>query len=63
LFDRLHHVLKGAVERCSRGLSHWQQRRRDRRTLMRLDERALRDLGLDRPPVESDNITTFWRPP
>jgi uncharacterized protein YjiS (DUF1127 family) len=31
--------------------------------LKKLDERALRDLGIDRPSVEIDSVITFWRPP
>jgi uncharacterized protein YjiS (DUF1127 family) len=39
----------------------WDQRRRDRRTLARLDERMLRDIGIDRATVEDDSTASFWR--
>jgi uncharacterized protein YjiS (DUF1127 family) len=63
LVTTMKHALSGALVRCLRRFRHWQQRRRDRRVLKKLDERALRDLGIDRPSVEIDSVITFWRPP
>ena len=39
----------------------WDQRRRDRRLLASLDDRSLRDIGIDRATAESDSTTSFWR--
>jgi uncharacterized protein YjiS (DUF1127 family) len=42
-------------------LLEWHSRARDRRELARLDERSLRDLGLDRGAVWSEYDKPFWR--
>jgi uncharacterized protein YjiS (DUF1127 family) len=34
---------------------------RDRRLLASLDDRMLRDIGIDRGAVENDGTTWFWR--
>jgi uncharacterized protein YjiS (DUF1127 family) len=39
----------------------WRSRARDRHELARLDERSLRDLGLDRGAVWSECDKPFWR--
>jgi uncharacterized protein YjiS (DUF1127 family) len=42
-------------------LASWHRRRRDRRLVASLDDRALRDLGIDRSMVDNDSILPFWR--
>ena len=39
----------------------WQQRARERRALMRLDERALHDLALTRDSADAEASKPFWR--
>jgi uncharacterized protein YjiS (DUF1127 family) len=39
----------------------WNQCRRDRQLLASLDERTLRDIGIDRAAVKDDCTTSFWR--
>jgi uncharacterized protein YjiS (DUF1127 family) len=40
--------------------SAWRQRHRDRQ-LARLDDRSLRDIGIDRARVEDESTVSFWR--
>ena len=47
--------------RCVDRVRSWHQRRRDQRLLARLDDRSLRDIGIDRATVESDSTASFWR--
>ena len=47
--------------RLVEGVISWDQCRRDRRLLASLDERMLRDIGIDRAAVEDDSTTSFWR--
>jgi uncharacterized protein YjiS (DUF1127 family) len=44
-------------------LREWRRRRAARRELASLDERALRDIGLDRGVVDYEVSRSFWRPP
>jgi len=39
----------------------WRRHRRDRTLLANLNERELRDLGIDRAMVETDRVAEFWR--
>lgn len=39
----------------------WHRCRHDRRLLAALDDRALRDLGIDRAMADNDSILPFWR--
>lgn len=41
--------------------SLWYERSRQRRYLARLDERLLRDIGLDRATAELEISKPFWR--
>jgi uncharacterized protein YjiS (DUF1127 family) len=60
-----------AVRKCERPASHlrralavfhiWRQRLRDRRALMLMDERSLRDLGLTRYDALYEARKPFWR--
>jgi uncharacterized protein YjiS (DUF1127 family) len=42
-------------------LAVWQDRRRQRSTLARLDDRMLRDIGLTYADVEGEIAKPFWR--
>ena len=39
----------------------WRERSRQRRALLRLDDRMLRDIGLSRADVEGEVSKPFWR--
>ena len=39
----------------------WRERSRQRRTLMRLDDHMLNDIGLSRSDVEHEASKPFWR--
>ncbi len=43
-------------------LNLWYERSRQRRHLARLDDRLLRDIGIDRATVEMEISKPFWRP-
>ena len=42
-------------------VSHWRDRARQRRQLAYLDDRALRDIGVDRTTARIEAAKTFWR--
>jgi uncharacterized protein YjiS (DUF1127 family) len=44
-------------------LREWRRRSVDRSQLARLDERTLRDIGLDPGVVDYEVYQSFWRPP
>ena len=44
-------------------LREWRRRRVERRELASLDERTLRDIGLDPGVVDYEVRQSFWRPP
>jgi uncharacterized protein YjiS (DUF1127 family) len=54
-------LLGRTLFRLAAHVMSWDQRRRDRRWLVRLDDQALRDLGIDRATVENDSTMPFWR--
>ena len=49
------------VSWCSAFITAWQRRRRDQQLLRHLDERSLRDLGIERPPLAQDDAIPPWR--
>ena len=51
-------LLSGARKR----LGLWYERSHQRRDLARLDDRLLKDIGLDRATVEMEIAKPFWRP-
>jgi uncharacterized protein YjiS (DUF1127 family) len=57
LLRRLDKALGAAFDR----LLDWHARASSRRTLRGLDERMLRDIGIDRGVAEQEGTTPFWR--
>jgi uncharacterized protein YjiS (DUF1127 family) len=51
----------GAVVGAFEMLAVWQDRRRQRSTLARLDDRMLRDIGLTYADVDGEISKPFWR--
>ena len=54
-------VVLGAVVGLFDRLAVWQDRRRQRFTLARLDDRMLRDIGLTAVDVQHEISKPFWR--
>jgi uncharacterized protein YjiS (DUF1127 family) len=42
-------------------LGAWQDRDRERQHLLRLDDRMLHDIGLDRATASAEAVKPFWR--
>lgn len=51
-----------APRRAGVALWHWYARAHERRALMELDERLLRDIGVTRADAEHEASKPFWRP-
>jgi len=47
--------------RWTRLILSWRGSARDRRQLAGLDDRMLRDIGIDRAAVEDESAISFWR--
>jgi len=47
--------------RCLAHISDWRRRGHDRQLLERLDDQALRDLGIDRSIIENESAVPIWR--
>lgn len=58
---RFRTILGRTLVRLVEPVISWDQRRRDRRLLASLDDRALRDIGIDRTTAERDGTTSSWR--
>ena len=43
-------------------LELWQERSRQRRQLLELDDRLLKDIGVSRADVEREAYKPFWKP-
>jgi uncharacterized protein YjiS (DUF1127 family) len=56
------HALAPDLGRDRRELRAWRRRRVARRELTRLDERILRDIGIDPGTVNYEMQQPFWRP-
>jgi uncharacterized protein YjiS (DUF1127 family) len=54
--------LSKVLRTLGRTLESWQERVHQRRHLLELDERLLRDIGLSRYDVEREAAKPFWRP-
>ncbi|UCH72846.1 MAG: DUF1127 domain-containing protein [Rhodospirillales bacterium] len=55
-------VIASLLSGARKMLALWYERSRQRRDLARLDDRLLRDIGLDRATVELEIAKPFWRP-
>ena len=54
--------LRGLILSASALPQLWYERHRQRRHLARLDERLMRDIGIDRATAEFEISKPFWRP-
>jgi len=54
-------LLAGLPARLAEAVALWRQSARDQDSLANLDDRALRDIGLDRAWVEQESSMWFWR--
>ena len=54
-------MLAGVPARLGEAVALWRQSSRDRYSLGNLNDRALRDIGLDRASVEQESSMWFWR--
>ena len=59
---RLWQSVRSLLARSRETLSLWLQRHRGRRALLRLDERRLRDIGINRIEAQREAHKSFWRP-
>jgi uncharacterized protein YjiS (DUF1127 family) len=59
--DVAQRLRKGRLARWARQLIAWYQGFADRRLLASLDDRQLRDLGIDRSAVGGDSTSAYWR--
>jgi uncharacterized protein YjiS (DUF1127 family) len=60
--SRFWRIIRSLLARGLDALRIWQQRSRERRDLLSLNERLLRDIGLSRTAVEREACKPFWRP-
>ena len=58
----LRQTLGQLLLRAGTVINLWYERGRQRRDLARLDDRLLRDIGIDRATVEQEILKPFWRP-
>lgn len=54
-------TLHGAFEAAAAAISTWRERARMRQQLLLLDDRLLRDIGIDRLEARSEAEKPFWR--
>jgi uncharacterized protein YjiS (DUF1127 family) len=55
-------IIRPLFARGLDALRTWQQRSRERRDLLSLSERLLRDIGLGRMAIEREACKPLWRP-
>jgi len=58
---RFHTILGCRLGRLVEHVISWNRGYRDRQLLASLDDRQLRDMGIDRATVENDRSPPFWR--
>ncbi len=58
---RFHTILGRTLARLVKHVISWYQGYRHRQLLVNLDDRMLRDIGIDRAAAESDSTNSFWR--
>lgn len=49
------------LNNCMARLKRYSQRYQQRQQLMRLDDRALKDIGLSRVDAEQEGLKSFWK--
>lgn len=49
------------IGKMSERIAEWQERKTQRRQLLSLDDRALRDIGISRADAEREYRKPFWR--
>jgi len=54
-------ILGRSLVRLVEHVISWNQGRHDRRLLASLNDRMLRDIGVNRARVEGDSTSSFWR--
>ena len=54
-------MLAGLPGRLAEAVALWRQSARDQDSLVNLNDRALRDIGLDRASIEQESSMCFWR--
>ena len=54
-------LLARAAERLVVSVLAWHERAAQRRALMAMDDRALKDIGISRADVEMETRKPFWR--
>jgi len=54
-------ILRRLLRSLSASIGSWRSHVLRRRWLAHLDDRTLRDLGLERSAVETESTTSFWR--
>ena len=59
---RFWQIIRSLLARGLAALRTWQQRSHERRDLLSLSERLLRDIGLGRAAVEREACKPFWLP-
>lgn len=60
-FGSSHRIIR-SVLRMTAILMVWQERARQRRQLLELDDRMLRDIGVSRYDAEREASKPFWQP-
>ncbi len=61
IFGVQRHNLDRRVRETVAQLSFWRNRAASRSLLASLDDRMLRDIGLDRASADEESRTPFWR--
>jgi uncharacterized protein YjiS (DUF1127 family) len=54
-------ALHAALAATTESIATWRERTRTRRQLLELDDRLLRDIGIDRVQAQSEAEKPFWR--
>lgn len=59
--SHLYSAARDMFLRASQTLRTWYERRKQRRWLFRLDDRLLRDIGIDKVTAMQEAAKPFWR--
>ncbi len=55
-------TIQALLIRLADRIASWHERARSRRALLALDDRLLRDIGIDRATAELEGSRSFWEP-